>query len=55
MALLPWMDTRTLLACYCLIAFVFSIVLAGMRRLYPHLRGVGSIALGFAFAVATTT
>ncbi|HWZ50848.1 MAG TPA: GGDEF domain-containing protein, partial [Granulicella sp.] len=54
MPLLAWLDIRTLVACQCLLLSVFAVMLLGMRRLYPQLRGVGSIALGFALAAPAT-
>jgi hypothetical protein len=54
MPLLAWLDTRTLVACQCLLTSVFAVMLLGMRRLYPQLRGVGSVALGFAVASPAT-
>jgi diguanylate cyclase (GGDEF)-like protein len=54
MHLLQWVDNRTLLACQCIVAGMFSIALLGMRRLYPHLRGIESLAIGFFYGIAAT-
>lgn len=53
MHLLSWVDNRTLIVCQCIMAAVFSLVLFCMWRLYPHLRGVGSMALGFSLGIPT--
>jgi hypothetical protein len=44
---LSWMDNRTLFACQILMTMVYSIAFLGMRRMYRHLLGTGSFALGF--------
>lgn len=44
---LSWMDNRTLFACQILLTMVYSIAFLGMRRMYRHLPGTGSFALGF--------
>lgn len=54
MSLLSWFDNRTLIACQCLLAIVFAVVFFGMRRLYPNLRGVRSIALSFLLGIPGT-
>ena len=41
------MDNRTLFACQILLTMVYSIAFLGMRRMYRHLPGTGSFALGF--------
>jgi diguanylate cyclase (GGDEF)-like protein len=41
------MDNRTLFACQTLLAMVYAIAFLGMRRMYRHLPGTGSFALGF--------
>lgn len=53
MHFLAWVDNRTLIVCQCIMAAVFSLVLFCMWRLYPQLRGVGYIALGFSFGIPT--
>lgn len=47
MHFLSWFDNRTLFFCQFLLAATFSILFAGMRRSYPNLRGIGSVALSF--------
>jgi len=47
MNLLSWVDHRTLAASQLPLAAVFAIVLFGIWRVYPHLRGTDSMALGF--------
>lgn len=51
MHLLPWFDNRTLIACQCLLAVVFTIAFFGMKWLYPGLRGVRSVALSFLLGI----
>ena len=41
------MDNRTLLACQTLLTMVYAIAFLGMRRMYRHLPGTESFALGF--------
>jgi diguanylate cyclase (GGDEF)-like protein len=53
MHFLSWVDNRTLIVCQCIMAAVFSLVLFCMWRLYPQLRGVGSIAFGFSLGMPT--
>src|SRR5258708_1919391 len=54
MSLLSWFDNRTLLACQMLLAMVFPLVFFGVRRIYPDLRGVASVALSFLFGIPAT-
>ncbi len=54
MHLFTWVDIRTLVASQVPLAAVFSVVLFGMRRLYPHLRGADLLASGFALLVPST-
>jgi diguanylate cyclase (GGDEF)-like protein len=42
-----WMDNKTLFACQTLLTMVYSIAFLGMRRMYRHLPGTESFALGF--------
>lgn len=42
-----WIDNRTLFACQTLLTAVYTIAFLGMRRMYRHLPGTGSFALGF--------
>lgn len=51
MSLSTWFDNRTLLACDSLLAAIFAGVFYGVQRVYPRLRGVHSITLGFALAI----
>src|ERR1700677_4257905 len=44
---LSWVDSRTLFACQILLTMVYSLAFLGMRRMYRHLPGTGSFALGF--------
>jgi diguanylate cyclase (GGDEF)-like protein len=54
MSILSWFDNRTLIACQCLLAIVFSAVFVGMQRSYPSMRGVRSIALSLLFGIPGT-
>jgi len=51
MSLFPSFDNRTLLLCEVLLAAAFAIVFLTIRRTYPDLRGVGSIASGFLLGI----
>jgi len=42
-----WIDNRTLFTCQTLLTGVYTIAFLGMRRMYRHLPGTGSFALGF--------
>jgi diguanylate cyclase (GGDEF)-like protein len=42
-----WMDNRTLFACQTLLTMVYAIAFLGMKRMYRHLPGTESFALGF--------
>src|SRR5580698_313917 len=46
MHLLSWADNRTIIACYCLLATVFAVMLLAARKLQPHTEGIGSLVLG---------
>jgi len=54
MHLLDWVDYRTLAAEQVPLAAVFAIVLFGIWRVYPHLRGTDTMALGFSLWVPAT-
>jgi diguanylate cyclase (GGDEF)-like protein len=54
MHVLSWFDNRTLIACDLLLAAIFSVVFLSMKRVYPSLRGVGSVAMSFLLAVPGT-
>jgi diguanylate cyclase (GGDEF)-like protein len=51
MTILSWFDNRTLIACEFMLAVLFTVVFFGLRRIYPNLRGVSSIAFSFLFGV----
>jgi diguanylate cyclase (GGDEF)-like protein len=51
MQVLPWFDNRTLITCDLLLATIFAIVFISTQRVYPHLRGVRSIATGFLLGI----
>jgi hypothetical protein len=42
-----WMDNRTLFACQTLLTMVYALAFLAMRRMYRHLPGTESFALGF--------
>src|ERR1700679_893110 len=54
MQVLSWFDNRSLIACDFLLATIFAVVFFGMRRGYPTLRGIGSIAISFLLGVPGT-
>jgi diguanylate cyclase (GGDEF)-like protein len=54
MHLLNWVDYRTLAASQLPLAAVFAIVLFGIWRVYPHLRGTDTMALGFSLWIPST-
>ena len=54
MSLFSWFDNRTLIACEFLLASLFTVVFFGLKRLYPNLRGVNTVALSFLFGVPST-
>jgi diguanylate cyclase (GGDEF)-like protein len=54
MDVLSWFDNRTLIACDLLLATIFAIVFFSMKRVYPTLRGIGSIAASFLVGVPGT-
>jgi diguanylate cyclase (GGDEF)-like protein len=49
-----WLDNRTLIACDFMLALAFAIVLFGMKRTYPNLRGINTIAISFLLCVPGT-
>lgn len=51
MHLVLGLDNRTLIACDFMLAIAFAIVFFGMKRTYPILRGVNTIALSFLLGV----
>lgn len=42
-----WIDNKTLFACQTILTAVFTVAFLCMRRMYRHLPGTGSFALGF--------
>ena len=54
MHLINWVDYRTLAAGQIPLAAVFAVVLFGIWRVYPHLRGTDTMALGFALWIPST-
>ena len=54
MHVLSWLDNRTLIACDCMLAIAFAIVFFSMKRTYPVLRGINTIALSFLLGVPGT-
>jgi diguanylate cyclase (GGDEF)-like protein len=52
MSLLAAIDDNTLLGVQIFLTLVYAIVFWCMKRLYPHLRGAGSVALAFFAATA---
>ena len=53
MHLLSWVDNRTIIACYCLLATVYAVMLLAARKLQPHTEGIGSLALGCLLGLPT--
>jgi diguanylate cyclase (GGDEF)-like protein len=51
MIVLSWFDNRTLIFCDFLLAAAFAIVFFGMKRAYPNLRGINTIAISFLLGV----
>jgi len=54
MHLLNWVDYRTLAAGELPLAAVFAVVLFGIWRVYPHLRGTDTMAFGFSLWIPAT-
>jgi diguanylate cyclase (GGDEF)-like protein len=54
MYVFSWLDNRTLIACDFMLAVAFSIVFFGMKRSYPNLRGINTIAISFLLGVPGT-
>jgi diguanylate cyclase (GGDEF)-like protein len=54
MHLFNWVDYRTLAASQLPLAVVFAIVLFGIWRVYPHLRGTDTMAFGFSLWIPAT-
>jgi diguanylate cyclase (GGDEF)-like protein len=47
MYVFSWLDNRTLIACDFMLAVAFAAVFFGMKRSYPNLRGINTIAISF--------
>ena len=54
MYVLTLLDNRTLIACDFLLALAFALVFFGMKRTYPLLRGINTIAISFLLGVPGT-
>lgn len=51
MSLFSWVDNRTLIGCQIMTGSVFALVLLGMKRMHPRLRGAGAFSTGFAIGI----
>jgi diguanylate cyclase (GGDEF)-like protein len=51
---LSWLDNRTLIACDFMLSTAFAVVFFGMKRSYPSLRGVNTIAISFLLGIPGT-
>jgi hypothetical protein len=51
MYVFSWLDNRTLIACDLMLALAFAFVFFGMKRSYPNLRGINTIAISFLLGV----
>ncbi|HWB33069.1 MAG TPA: GGDEF domain-containing protein [Acidobacteriaceae bacterium] len=54
MHVLSWFDNRTLIACDFIVSLAFALVFFGMKRSYPSLRGINTIAISFLLGVPAT-
>ena len=54
MRVLDYLDYKTLLACECVLAILFTIVFIGLKRIFPQARGAYPAALSFALIVPET-
>jgi diguanylate cyclase (GGDEF)-like protein len=54
MHVLEWFDNRTLIACDFIVSVAFAIVFFGMKRSYPTLRGINTVAISFLLGVPGT-
>ncbi len=54
MHVLEWFDNRTLIACDFIVSVAFALVFFGMKRSYPSLRGINTIAISFLLGVPAT-
>jgi diguanylate cyclase (GGDEF)-like protein len=54
MHVLEWFDNRTLIACDFIVSVAFALVFFGMKRSYPSLRGINTVAISFLLGVPAT-
>ena len=54
MYVFSWLDNRTLVACDFMLAVAFAFVFFGLKRSYPNLRGINTIAISFLLGVPGT-
>lgn len=54
MHVLGWVDNRTLIACDFIVSVAFALVFFGMKRSYPNLRGINTIAISFLLGIPAT-
>jgi diguanylate cyclase (GGDEF)-like protein len=54
MDVFSWFDNRTLIFCDLLLAVAFAGVFFGMKKTYPNLRGINTIAISFLLGVPGT-
>ncbi|HWG17558.1 MAG TPA: GGDEF domain-containing protein [Acidobacteriaceae bacterium] len=54
MHVLGWVDNRTLIACDLIVSVAFALVFFGMKRSYPNLRGINTIAISFLLGIPAT-
>jgi diguanylate cyclase (GGDEF)-like protein len=54
MHVLGWADNRTLIACDFIVSIAFALVFFGMKRSYPNLRGINTIAISFLLGIPAT-
>jgi diguanylate cyclase (GGDEF)-like protein len=54
MYVFSWLDNRTLIACDLMLAVAFAAVFFGMKRSYPNLRGINTIAVSFLLGIPGT-
>jgi diguanylate cyclase (GGDEF)-like protein len=54
MQVLGWVDNRTLIACDLIVSIAFALVFFGMKRSYPNLRGINTIAISFLLGIPAT-
>lgn len=54
MPLLDFLEYKTLLACECVLAIVFTVLFFGIHRIFPQVRGAFPIAMSYGFLVPET-